>query len=193
MCQFILNTHLCLRLNYCLPLKSWTLTPAGRANCHESLVCILLDSAAAPHNTAPMSLSLCLLPHSLFCRFFFFPFPPAWELQRASVGERAATEYCSVASPWQRPWFLTPIMRRAGLLIHGTKITGRGTYFIILIYAEKVLSICLGLSALGRRNLCSVCGCVWACARRWLCCLFLTKLTDFVLASLPLLPPPVCT
>lgn len=62
-------------------------------------------------------------------RLLFLPHPPlsfltAWKLLQGLAGRQAAKEYCSVASPWQRPWFLTSITQRAALLIHETKITG---------------------------------------------------------------------
>lgn len=80
------------------------------------MISILVDPVADPLYSS-LSSCLCFLP---------LPSPLAFPglEAAASIGGRAAKEYCSVASPWQRPRFLTSITRRAALLIHGTKIAG---------------------------------------------------------------------
>lgn len=89
-----------------------------RTKCQEKMISIQLDSAADP--ITPVSFQVFFPSH--LCLFFFFS--PACKLLQASAGKRAATEYCRVASPWQRPQFSTSIMQRAALLIHEKNITG---------------------------------------------------------------------
>lgn len=66
-----------------------------------------------------------ILPQTLH-QSVLFRLPPSSvvfpSLEAAARIGRWAGLYCSVASPWQRPWFLTSKTRRAALLIHETKI-----------------------------------------------------------------------